>query len=205
MLCGPPTREERLVGRPGNEVDTVWDGADGLAEPAARALVLHHLGQMRHGIERDGLVGVVVAGHVALAAVDAEALVDEGQHLLASLQVVVRLHVLAHRHTDQIVDLAGRDGVGVRVDNRIGVLLSSWCGWRLFAALLPHGDPPLLKRTEMGQLRVRTAISGDGRCLQVPLAEVFSAHHVEVRLEPRDVVVNNREVLVLNRTPHLAD
>jgi hypothetical protein len=63
----------------GHHGDTIDDGADGDAERAAGA-VLGDGGEVRLVVELDGLVPGVVAGHVALAAVDAHLLVDQ-RHL----------------------------------------------------------------------------------------------------------------------------
>lgn len=73
---------------PFDHLDAVDDGADAGAERTAGA-VLGHTGKMGLGVKGDRLVAAVVAGHVALAAVDAHLLVDERHHLFSVVQVAV--------------------------------------------------------------------------------------------------------------------
>ena len=61
--------------------DAVYDGTDGDAEAAAGA-VGRNMGEVCPGVKGDGLVARVVAGHVALAAVDAHVFVYDGHHLV---------------------------------------------------------------------------------------------------------------------------
>ena len=68
---------------PVHHLDAVDDGADGEAERAAGAGVGLDCGDVRLCVELDGLVAGVVAGHVALAAVDAHVGVDQGHHVLS--------------------------------------------------------------------------------------------------------------------------
>ena len=60
--------------------DAVNDRTDRDAERAAGAIG-RDVGEVCLGVKGDGLVARVVAGHVALAAVDAHVLVDDGYHL----------------------------------------------------------------------------------------------------------------------------
>lgn len=78
-----------IVGRgPRCHLDAVYDGADAEAEGAARA-VRGDAGEVRDGVKLNRLVATVVAGHVALAAVDAHILVDHRHHLLLVVEVTV--------------------------------------------------------------------------------------------------------------------
>lgn len=63
------------------EGKTYDDGAHRSAQRATRAVILD-CGQVGVLVELDGLVSTVVAGHVALTAVDAQFLVDKGDDLL---------------------------------------------------------------------------------------------------------------------------
>ncbi len=64
-----------------DHLDAIDDRAHANAERAARAVV-RHVGQVRGRVKRDCLVARVIAGHVALAAVDAHFLVDQGNFLV---------------------------------------------------------------------------------------------------------------------------
>ena len=77
-----------IGGATGDHRDAVGDGTDGGAEGASGAL-LGDTGELGLCIKVDGLVARVVAGHVALSAVDAKILIDEGDDLLAVVEVVV--------------------------------------------------------------------------------------------------------------------
>lgn len=72
----------------GHHGDAVRDGADRGAEGAASA-VLSDKGQVGLSVKDDGLVTRVIAGHVALSAVDAEVLIDEGDDLLTIVETAV--------------------------------------------------------------------------------------------------------------------
>ena len=71
-------------------LDALDDGTDGVAEGAASARVLVHLRQVGFLIERYRLVSRVVARHVTFPAVDAHLRVDESDHMLLVVKVVVR-------------------------------------------------------------------------------------------------------------------
>ena len=78
-----------IVGRgPRCHFDAVNDGADAEAEGAASA-VRGDVWEVSDGIKCDGLVAAVVAGHVALATVDAHVLVNHRHHLLLVVKVTI--------------------------------------------------------------------------------------------------------------------
>ena len=71
-----------------NHADAVDDGTDGDTEGAASA-VRCDVGEVRPGVKGDGLVAGVIADHVALPAVYAHVLVNDGHHLLSVVQAAV--------------------------------------------------------------------------------------------------------------------
>ena len=86
---------------PVHHLDAVDDGADGEAERTAGAGVDLDGGDVRLGVELDGLVAGVVAGHVALAAVYAHLGVNQGHHVLSVVQVERSISYHGHQRCDK--------------------------------------------------------------------------------------------------------
>ena len=74
---------------------------------------------MRFRIELNGLVASVIAGHVALAAVDAHLRIDQGHHVLSAVQKK-KLKLNIFISTDSILD-------GFKLSFFINKLLTASC------------------------------------------------------------------------------
>mmetsp|Transcript_49425 Transcript_49425/g.107387 ORF Transcript_49425/g.107387 Transcript_49425/m.107387 type:complete len:228 (+) Transcript_49425:37-720(+) len=188
VLGGDST--DRLEGTVGEDLVTwlhgnaVDDRADGETECASGAVV-GDVGEMRLGVEVDGLVAAVVARHVALAAVDARVKVDLRNHLLLDVELGEPGHALKG-----LTELSrhGPDGArrGRVEHERVGVdvALGGVARARVHGGLGLHGGllaaqlPLLLVHAEARE--VLDTVHGThavhlvclGGCLAVPVVEV---------------------------------
>jgi len=153
-------------------------------------------------IKLDGLVPRIIARHVALSAVYAELLIDDCNHLLLIVQLVVFADArnsppdLLRNFGDRFwlcVSISLSDGVGWHELGR---------GEQVAAQVALYFDfvPLFLVWPKLGKLEpaVDCGNSSGGR-LAVPTSQVGSGLEIKIRLESGDVILNNGEVLILNR------
>ncbi len=140
-------------------------------------------------VEVNGLVGVVIARHVAATAVETEVLVDERDHLLRAGHADVGDH-LGATHGSEL-----GDGGHLRL-HHLQVVLHRFADLPSGVILglgLASGN---LVGAELGLLGAEGTVLGVVRALEIPALEVLAAAKVEEGLETRDEVVDDGEVLV---------
>mmetsp|Transcript_20962 Transcript_20962/g.37346 ORF Transcript_20962/g.37346 Transcript_20962/m.37346 type:complete len:630 (+) Transcript_20962:422-2311(+) len=177
-------------------------------ESAACAILGHNFCDVCERVESDRLVAVVVTRHIALAAVNAQVLVDLSDHVLLLAQLVPRADT-RHGSTYDVVDfwhVTGELGTGAStvILGRDGeLLLLTLLGLDVFLFLLIRAE---VGQICLGRLGFDPGVllrRLDRSTLAVPLTEVVARLEVQSRLEAGDVVVDDGVVLVLHSTADL--
>mmetsp|Transcript_49159 Transcript_49159/g.123574 ORF Transcript_49159/g.123574 Transcript_49159/m.123574 type:complete len:372 (-) Transcript_49159:2024-3139(-) len=159
------------------------------------------------GIRREGdrSIARVIAGHVALATVDAQLVVHHGYLLLLVVQLVVGTD--AAESTTQLV-LDTRDGGRIHRNHLRFLGLSEQI--RILDRLLTQNTTLQFVLAEAWQsigLAELDATSShqllERGALVVPIGKVLARLQIEIGLEAGHVVLDDREILVLNRRADL--